>query len=170
MFRLIIGASGSGKSEYAEQQVISSPCQGKRIYIATMQPWDEECERRIEKHQRARAGRGFRTIERYQNLAGLDLPEGSNVLLECLSNLVANEIYAPDGGGKEAVLEGIWHLFSQCKDLTIVTNEVFSGGSNYEGDTLFYLKELAEINRILAKKADQVVEVICSCPNVLKGK
>lgn len=167
MFTLIIGGSASGKSEYAEQSVMSLP--GERIYIATMQPWDDECVKRIEKHQLARAGRGFSTVERYTHLAGLTLTEGCNVLLECLSNLVANERYAPDGGGREAVLAGVEVLLEQCRHLTIVTNEVFSGGADYEGDTLQYLEDLGYINRMLARRADRVVEVVCGQENVLKG-
>lgn len=167
MFTLIIGGSGSGKSEFAEQLVTRRP--GRRLYIATMQPWDDECLARIARHQRARAHRGFETIERYTDLAGLTLPAGSNVLLECLSNLMANELYAPEGGGGCAVTDGVRAILPRCGDLTIVTNEVFSGGSEYEGDTLHYLRELAAANRALAQMADCVVEIVCGCPNVLKG-
>ena len=42
MITLIIGGSGSGKSEYAEN-MITSRSKGRCIYIATMKPWDEEC-------------------------------------------------------------------------------------------------------------------------------
>ncbi len=189
MFTLVIGGAGSGKSEYAEGLLARKSKskaegslpekQGKRsenpeenslIYIATMQPWDAECRKRIEKHQRAREGKGFFTIERYLDLEGLLLPEKSRVLLECLSNLMANELYAPEGGGSAAVLRGIEALLVQCEELVIVTNEVFSGGSNYEGDSLSYLRELAGVNRALAKKADRVIEVVCGYPNILKGE
>ena len=196
MFTLVIGAAGSGKSEYAEGLLTKKQKAMKEdffpaakllreedflkekekekgnplIYIATMQPWDEECLKRIEKHRKARAGKGFFTIERYLDLAGLILPKKSRVLLECLSNLMANEIYAPEGGGRKALLRGTDLLLAQCEELVIVTNEVFSGGSKYEGDSLNYLRELAVVNRILAQKADRVIEVVCGCPNILKGE
>lgn len=48
MFTLVIGGSASGKSEYAEQQVMALP--GRRWYLATMEPWDDECVARIAKH------------------------------------------------------------------------------------------------------------------------
>ena len=51
----------------------------------------------------------------------------------------------------------------------MVTNEVFSGGTAYDGSTLFYLQELARINRALAARADTVAEVVCGLPNILKG-
>lgn len=168
MLILVIGGAASGKSEFAEELVKRLP--GQRIYIATMEPFDEECRARIEKHRRQRAGKGFETLERYRDLAGLCVPEGANALLECMSNLAANERYSPKGGGKAAVLRGVERLLEQCGHLTIVTNEVFSGGNQYQGDTLEYLKELADINRTLAARADVVVEMVCGQPNVLKGR
>ena len=164
----MIGGSGSGKSEYAERLVCS--LEGKRIYIATMIPWDEECLARIARHRSARALRGFHTIERYMNLGGLQISRDSNVLLECLGNLTANELYEEAGKGIPSVLEGIHRLSQCCLNLTIVTNEVFSGGTEYEGDTLRYLHALAEVNCKTAALADRVIEMTAGCPNFLKGK
>ena len=58
----------------------------------------------------------------------------------------------------------------RCANLTVVTNEVFSGGSDYEGDTLHFLRELAALNRELAARADRVVELVCGLEHVLKGE
>ena len=91
------------------------------------------------------------------------------LLLECLGNLVANELFDPDGGGPGCALSGVEALLEQCRHLTVVTNEVFSGGMDYQGDTLAYLRELARTNRALAARADRVVEVVCGLQNALKG-
>lgn len=168
MLTLVVGGAASGKSEFAENLVLTLP--GRRVYVATMEPYDGECLARIDKHRRQRAGKGFATLECYQNLEGLQVPAGANVLLECMSNLLANELYSPQGGGTAAVLGGVERLCAQCAHLTIVTNEVFSGGRDYEGDTLHYLRELGMVNRTLAARADRVMEVVCGCPNVLKGR
>ena len=194
MFTLVIGGNASGKSEYAEQHVLSlstpektSPQSGNRIYIATMQPFGEDARARIARHHAMRRDRGFVTIERYTDLSGLKVPEGSNVLLEDMGNLVANEMFSkknvademlPDkihfgetqapSGTVTAVLTGVDHLLLQCAHLTIVTNEVFSDGKTYEKETLRYLRELAAVNRSLAARADHVVEVVCGIPNRLK--
>ena len=61
MLRLIIGGSASGKSEYAERLVCSLP--GKRIYVATMEPFGEEGRERIARHRKLREGKGFVTAE-----------------------------------------------------------------------------------------------------------
>ncbi|WP_295740999.1 bifunctional adenosylcobinamide kinase/adenosylcobinamide-phosphate guanylyltransferase [uncultured Oscillibacter sp.] len=167
MFTLVIGGAASGKSEYAESWVMRLP--GRRIYLATMKPWDEECRARIARHRRLRQDKGFETVERYTNLSGLELPAGTNILLECMSNLTANELYDPEGGGKEAILLGIDALLGRGRHLTIVTNEVFSGGTAYGADTLRYLETLARVNRALASRADTVAEIVCGLPNFLKG-
>ena len=168
MFTLIIGGSASGKSEYAEQHVLTLP--GQRIYVACMQPFGEEAALRIGKHRAARSGKGFRTIERYTDLQHMDIPDGSNVLLEDLGNLTANEMFSPEGGGADAALQGVLALNRKSLNLTVVTNEVFSGGAAYGEETIRYMKELARLNRALAEKADMAVEVVCGLPNILKNK
>ncbi len=167
MFTLVTGGAASGKSEYAESLAMRLP--GRRIYLATMRPADPESLARINRHRRLRQGRGFDTLERYTDLAGAEIPAESNILLECMSNLAANELYDPEGGGAESILQGAGALLARCAHLTVVTNDVFSGGAAYGGDTLRYLRELARINRALAERADTVIEVVCGLPNVLKG-
>lgn len=172
MMTLVIGGAASGKSEFAEELVLNAG-NLPRYYIATMQPFDDECRARIRRHREMRAKKQFTTVECFVNLEQVTLPEKGVVLLECMSNLAANELYSPDGAGDDAVesiQRGIRHLKSQCEELVIVSNEVFSSGSDYEGDTLRYLRVLAEVNRMLAKEADTVYEVMCGCSVCHKGK
>ena len=91
MVTLITGGSGSGKSAYAES-VITDFGDYERIYIATMYPFDEESHARIRRHRQVRAKKNFQTLECYIGLKDLKVPAGSCVLLECMSNLVANEM------------------------------------------------------------------------------
>ena len=167
MMTLVIGGAGSGKSAFAEDLVCRLP--GERIYLAAMLPRDPESRERVAKHRAQRAGKGFETLERGLDLENAALPKGANVLLEDLSNLLANELYEADGGGAEAVRRGLAHLVSVCENLTVVTNEVFSGGADYAEESLRYMRTLAELNRELAARADLAVEVVCGLPNVWKG-
>jgi adenosylcobinamide kinase/adenosylcobinamide-phosphate guanylyltransferase len=166
MLHLITGGSGSGKSAYAEQQVLSLG-EGRRIYIATMIPYGEEGRQRVERHRRLRAQKDFDTIECYRELAALHVPADSIVLLECMSNLVANEVFEPEGAGPEtvtAVCNGIRHLVEQVRHLIIVTNEVFSDGITYAPETMDYLKYLGAVNCAVAQMADRVTEVVYGIP------
>ena len=101
------------------------------------------------------------------------LAKDSVVLLECMSNLCANEMYSPHGSGDraaETILEGAARLKDQCGDMVVVSNEVFAGGSCYEEGTMAYLRQLAQINRRMTAIADNVCEVACGIPVYYKGK
>ena len=50
MMHLITGGSGSGKSAYAERQVMEAG-EKKRIYVATMMPYGEEGKMRVKRHR-----------------------------------------------------------------------------------------------------------------------
>lgn len=76
---LVTGGSGSGKSAYAEQQVLEAG-DAPRYYIATMMPYGEEGRRRVEKHRRMRREKHFETIECYMDLKQVHVPPGSTVL------------------------------------------------------------------------------------------
>ena len=53
--------------------------------------------------------------------------------------------------------------------LVLVSNEVFSGGADYAGDTDQYLLALARVNNALAARADNVCRVVCGIPVYYKG-
>ncbi len=170
MFHVITGGSGSGKSAYAENCILDY--QGEtRIYIATMYPFDEESHARIRRHRAMRREKQFSTIECYTGLRDIVLPEHADVLLECMSNLTANEMYQEQGARErtvEAVLDGICHLTKTADHLVVVTNEVFSDGVNYDPDTMRYLNYLGQINRRMSEMADRVTEVVYGIPVRLK--
>lgn len=166
MLILVTGGSGSGKSAFAENRVLSLGT-GKRIYIATMFPFDEESHRRIERHRHMRAGKGFETLECYTGLADVKLPPDCVVLLECMSNLTANEMFQEHGAHENTVpeiLHGIKNLMNQARHVIIVTNEIFSEAAVYEGETELYQKYLGRINQEIAVMADEVVEVVYGIP------
>lgn len=166
MMVLVTGGSGSGKSAYAEEKVLSfGPA--RRIYIATMYPFDLESRRRIDRHRRMRAGKGFETVERYTNLKELVLPEDCVVLLECMSNLAANEMFREDGAHENTVaqiLEGVRGIAARVRHFVVVTNEIFSEAEMYRDGMADYRRYLGELNQAMAGLADEVVEVVYGIP------
>lgn len=170
MLTLVLGGAASGKSEYAEALVLRSTL--PRYYLATMQVWDAECAARVEKHRKMRAAKQFETLECPLHLETVRLSRRGTALLEDLGNLTANELYDPVGAGDAAVehiLQGLDALAAQCENLIVVSNEVFSGGADYAGDTDRYLLALARVNNALAARADAVVRVVCGIPVYYKG-
>ena len=191
MIALVIGGSGSGKSAYAEQMAVKAAGNGSLYYVATMQVYDEEGKKKVERHQKMRAGKGFLTIEQPRRLeeaakkvaaesvpaeiasAGKVTTEKAptgvekTVLLECMSNLVANEMFQENGSHEKtvkAVIDGVCHLKEQTENLVIVTNEIFSETADYQGDTERYQEYLGKINQGLANISDEVVEVVYGIP------
>jgi adenosylcobinamide kinase/adenosylcobinamide-phosphate guanylyltransferase len=171
MIIILIGGSGSGKSEYAENTALWMNS-GELIYIATMQPFDEESRARVKRHQRMRQSKNFKTIECYTGLSNVMLEKNTTALLECMSNLVANEMFAEEGAKENtfvAVKQGIHHLAEQAANLLIVTNNIFEDGFQYDEETMQYMKLLGEINRWLCEIADRVVEVVHGIPVEMKN-
>jgi adenosylcobinamide kinase/adenosylcobinamide-phosphate guanylyltransferase len=171
MIILVIGGAASGKSAYAETLLCRLSGDAPKAYLATMEPYGAEAAARIAKHRQARAGKGFVTLERFANLAGLRVPDGSAVLLEDLGNLCANEMFSPHGSGdaEASILRGLRSLRGQCAHVVIVSNEIFCGGTAYTDGTLPYLRTLARIHREIAATADGVCEVVCGIPTYYKG-
>lgn len=172
MFIVVTGGSGSGKSAYAESLIVQSEIK-KRYYIATMVCSDEESRQRIQRHRKMRAGKGFETLEIPIGLKNVHVPENSAVLLECMSNLSANEMFAGDKPGDAAsvtaqIMKEIHRLKAECELLVVVTNEVFSDGRTYDEMTEEYLKCLGMINTQMAQIADEVTEVVYTIPIIHK--
>ncbi len=177
MVYVLTGASGSGKSEYAERLVCRLARERgitEKIYLATMERSLGNAAR-IARHRRQRAGRGFRTVEAPFGPADGVLGTGRErvILLECMSNLLANLVFSggmPFGEARETILSRIGELTEQCLDLVIVTNEIFSDGNRYDGETAAYIRTLGEINCRLAAAADEFYEIVYSVPLCLKGE
>lgn len=194
MITLVTGGSGSGKSAYAES--LLSSCEGIRYYIATMQIYDAEGEKKVERHRKLRAGKGFLTIESPINVGKIRFAcdgeaeqaqyrqeaerkvqcssEKKSALLECMSNLTANEMFTKDGMKSEEevvekIVSEIQTLSQKLDNLVIVTNNVFEDGVIYDAGTMEYLRALGRINAALARLADRVAEVVVGIPVELKG-
>ena len=172
MMTVITGGSGSGKSAYAENYICERSGNRHKYYIATMKVSDTEGEKRIERHRRMRQGKGFITIEQPTDIRKLvekmenlryagDQPAA---LLECMSNLVANEMFQEDDKGTPEIVdtdtvcqkisEGIRLLRDSFEELAA---------------TMEYLKAMGLINQEIAAMADRVIEVVVGIPVRIKG-
>lgn len=177
MFVFVSGAVRSGKSEWAERAAVAFSPEGPRVYLATARILDEEMSRRVERHRAARRERGFLTIERPKDLEGVlsSLPCSATVLLECLGNWTANELFGDGGPAAEAdevvrtIRRTVLSLRARVANLLIVSNDLFCDGVRYDPGTEAYLRALGELHVALVKEADIAVECACGCPHVQKG-
>ena len=202
MLHIVYGGSASGKSSYAESFAMSLQGEGRLLYIATMYPYkwntteiDPETMQRIERHRAMRADKGFDTVECYRHVEHIVAKRQDVLLLECMSNLLANEMYleqdSDDGGLAETmsevekagvgmsetlspvskkIVQALVNLSTRVQDVVTVTNDVFSDGGSltYDESTREYVKNLAEINCALARVAETVTEVVCGIPVIVK--
>lgn len=191
---LVLGGSGSGKSAFAEKMALGLGRENTRYYLATMQVFGEEGEKKVARHKRLRAGKGFCTIEQAKNIKKVcekfnnPLEEKRTLLLECMSNLLANEMFDGDGkeetagcepvagcepaagkGPAEKISSELMALAQNAEHFIIVSNNVFEDGGQYDAGTREYIRILGEINRRIADVADVVVEVVCGIPVFHKG-
>lgn len=190
MLHIVYGGSASGKSSYAESFAMSLQGDGRLLYIATMYPYkwntteiDPETMQRIERHRAMRADKGFDTVECYQHVEHIMAKRQDVLLLECMSNLLANEMYLEQDSNASSdmaetmspvskkIVQALVDLSTRVQDVVIVTNDVFSDGGNltYDESTREYVKNLAEINCALAREAATVTEIVCGIPVKIKG-
>lgn len=180
MFEFVYGGSGSGKSSYAETKILELSKNEKKIYLATMQSFGEEGKRRIERHKKMREGKNFITIEKSIDVENIlkDFEKSNDnysLLLECLSNLVANEMFRENKKNDEdfvvaKILQGIKKIL-QCKriiNVVVVSSNVFADGISYDDDCKKYMMALGKLNMEFAKIADTVTEVVAGIPIRIK--
>ena len=196
MMVLVVGGSGSGKSSYAEKVTVSLAQESvkeitksentslsdfklnipKKYYLATMQVFDDEGRKKVERHRNLRSGKGFFTIEQPTRISGAleKMEDGDRtVLLECISNLTANEMFSEKKTMTEIqvtenVIRDIKMLKEQTNHLVVVSNNIFEDGTTYDETTTKYIRAMGKINQKLAALADRVVEVVAGIPVTLK--
>lgn len=176
MLILVTGGAASGKSAYAERLAVrismdtDTVADAKRVYLATMLNNDTVDASRIHAHRMRRKEMDFETVELPRDILKMKVEGEQIVLLECLSNLLANEMFGGTKLPQEKILSDIRALYrrKETRHLLIVTNEVFSDGIRYDDTTEAYIHTLGELNRTLALAADAVVEVVYGIPVVVK--
>ncbi len=172
---LISGTKNSGKSLLAEKFAMETG-DSIRLYLATMELCDEEGIKRVEKHRKQREGKGFITVEKETGITeilnDIKQPEDTTVLLECVSNLVGNEmkkglkssdLLAGDTTALEMfadeVAGDINKLSKAVHNLIIVTNEYPAQDEGYDDETRLYVRLLSMVNSRIRAFVDVVREI-----------
>ena len=164
---LIIGYPDSGKSAIAEDMVMEMSAPGERVYLATMIPYGDEGRLRIGKHRKLREGKDFVTLE-----APFDISEAFDafpireqrsctVLLECLSNLVANEMFerhTDADAAADRITADVLALSGRVRDLVIVSNH-FEITKDFDEETVLYAKTLDAVNDRLSAVSDKTIRL-----------
>lgn len=171
MFTLVLGYSKAGKSRWAEKWAVRQ-AKGPLLYVATMIPVGEgeAGTATVERHRTQRAGLGFETMEVPHSLAALPVPQEATVLLEDVSNLLANYLFCEEvqGGIAEAKAD-VLALSGHVQNLVAVSFEGLEESHEYDAATNGYIRDLARLNEELRQAADAVVMLRQGEATVEKG-
>ena len=165
MNTLIVGSPHTGKSLLAENISMEQAGSSVKYYIATMIPYGEAGLQRVDKHRKMRAGKGFITLEWADNiekrLTDVDFKK-STVLLECMSNLIGNEMHSEENQNLDSfhlttkIVDAVRLLGDKAQNLVVVTNEFPIDDEEYDADTKAYVRLVATVNERLISWADEV--------------
>ena len=163
MSTFISGGCKNGKSYYAQR--IAKSAGAPLYYIATMIPHDDEDDARILRHRNERDGWGFETIECGADiLSCLDRadPDGS-FLLDSVTALLSNEMFAPDGFHPETpkkIAAELCEFVRLAPKTVLVSDFIYSDAALYDEWTETYRRGLAHIDCAVAQACDNVLEVV----------
>lgn len=163
----ITGGARSGKSRHAQQlalQLSNNP-----VYLATARHWDDDFEKRIQRHQAERDER-WTSIEEEKNISGLPLT-GKVVVMDCvtlwLTNFFTDNKYDIDTSLQQCKQE-IDNLNTAENTFIIISNEL-GMGMHAETEIGRKFTDLQGwMNQYIAQKADKVVFMVSGIPMVIK--
>ena len=175
---LISGGSKSGKSLFAQELTLRLAKGGKRYYVATMIPADEEDRARIRRHLAEREGMGFETIECGRDLLSCLQTADQNAafLLDSTTALLMNALFPNPAAcdmDKEAAArcaEELVVFARSVRHAVIVSDSLYADAAHYDGSTEVFRKALAHIDRKLAAVCDVVIEAAAGNFMLRKGE
>lgn len=182
MIHLVLGGARSGKSRFAEQQILElSIKQGKQaVYIATATAIDPEMDNRIAQHQsdRADCGENWQLIECPLSLADTlsELDSNNIYLLDCLTLWLNNQLYAVHEESRDQQAQHLQaeidklatRLASINADIIIVSNEIGLGVIPMGESTRLYVDYCGWLNQKVAGVSDKVTLVTAGIPLCIK--
>ena len=170
---LVIGGSRSGKSHYAE--ALACTYEGKRCFIATAEPFDDEMRVRIARHRKDRQGLFALTIEEPLDLGGAlhRIPQGTKVaVVDCVTVWMGNLLFHHGVRDEryDEVVDFTTALRKPSCDIIIVTNEIGQGIVPADAQSRSFRDHAGWLNQDLARIADIVVWMVAGIPVAIKGE
>ncbi|MGM9548986.1 MAG: bifunctional adenosylcobinamide kinase/adenosylcobinamide-phosphate guanylyltransferase [Faecousia sp.] len=171
------GGAKNGKSTLAQELAVKLSQNGKRYYVATMIPVDDEDLQRIRRHVADREGLGFETIECGKNmLSCLSVADKDGTfLVDSATALLQNALFPVeknfemDLDGANRCADELIAFAGTVNNAVIVSDYIYSDAQRYDETTEVYRRCLASIDRRLAEVCDTVAEVSAGNPKLYKG-
>ena len=172
---LVLGGGASGKSLFAERQVLASGL--SPVYVATAFPRDEEMRRRVERH-RSRRGPEWTTIETAEGdlqkaLIGLAGNRGDHVVLVDSLTMWTTDRLLGDACDQEvrSAIASLNDVLATHRGPLICVSDDVSGGIVPADPLGRRFRDIhGELNQAVAANSDVVVHVTAGIPLALKGE
>ena len=166
MIVFITGGAKNGKSSLAQRLAVELAKGGSHYYIATMIPVDEEDRERIRRHVADREGLGFETVECGRDILSClsNVDKRGSFLLDSTTALLMNELFIPpdyqlNPTAGEKCADELVAFAKSVANIVVVSDYIYSDARRYDESTECYRRCLADIDRLLAKVCDTVIEV-----------
>lgn len=178
-FTLLLGGARSGKSSYAEGWAAKQ--NGKVLFVATAQAFDNEMRERIAAHRALRPAEwatleaplatGEAIVQAFES-ARYDV-----VVVDCMTLLASNALLqlpenAPQSDATAAIVaeaEALWAAYQRTGgQWLVVSNEVGMGVVPPSRLGRYYRDGLGRANQVLAASADEVLLFVAGLPWRLK--
>ena len=166
---LVLGGARSGKSAFGLKLAGEIP--GRKRYIATAEPFDDEMADRIARHRAERAAEWV-TIEEPTNIAAVirETTLDGVMLIDCLTLWLSNQLGRglDDSEILAAVEELAEALAETGSSVVAVSNEVGSGIIPDNALARRFRDMAGEVNRRMAEAASEVYLLTAGIPLKLK--
>jgi len=167
----ITGGGRSGKSRHALS--LAREYRGRRAFIATAEPFDDEMKERIEKHKQERDDSFILTEEALGLRSAIEsLPADVEVaVVDCLTVWLGNVMHRLESEKDEYLeVEPFLNILGTppC-DLIVVSNEV---GMSIVPDNIMarrFRDLCGRLNQQVAERADRVILMVSGIPVTVKG-
>jgi len=138
MLTLILGGARSGKSDLALR--LAGATGGEVVFIATMEPGDDELRARIESHRAARPA-VWRTVEAPIEVAAAvrDAAAGETIVIDCITLWLTNLLGARVG---EADTVPVEHARQASADIADIVDELVDVACAFAGDVIVVSNEV----------------------------
>ena len=167
MIYYITGGERSGKSSYAQN--LAESLSDSPYYLATSRIWDEDFEKRVQRHVSDRDDR-WNTIEEEKNLSAV-IPEKSIVVIDCVTLWLTN-FYVDLEYDIQRILDitkkEIENLANIDATIIMISNEIGMGVHSSTESGRKFTELQGWVNQFIAQKADKAIFMVSGLPITLK--
>lgn len=163
----ITGGQRSGKSSFAMQKALE--LSDNPVYLATSRIWDQDFNKRIERHKKDRSEQWI-NIEEEKEISSHDL-KGKTVVLDCITLWLTN-YFSDNNYDVEKSLEAAkkeWNRFiEQDCAVFVISNELGMGVHGSTEGARKFTDLQGWMNQHIAKFADEVIFMVSGIPMKVK--